>query len=238
MSGAGPEGASDVEIARLQGQVDDLLDVIYRVSHDLQAPLRRVGAFSELLQQRAELEPRSMTWLGQVVTDAQLAQRRLGAVLTYSRIGRDWAPAACGVSALIAEAIEATVALDERAVDVCAPIASLRVDKATLTAAVSAVLANAARFAEQTIEVSARIDDDGRFSISVFNDGPVIGERQRQRVTQLFNSTEPASRAGVGLAMAQRVMRLHGGAVCIGDRDGHGCDVVLHGWQQPAPSTV
>ena len=230
MSGAVSGPISTEERARLRAQIADLKDVIYRVSHDLQAPLRRVGAFSELIMRRATLDDRMTTWLTQICDDAQLAQRRLDTVLAYSRIGRDWVPTRVPAAELLERAVRGS-GVDRSRLKISAGEVGLCVDPVSLSQAIMAVVANAARFSTQTIEINARLGDDAAFVIEVFDDGPGIAVRDRDRCRQLFHTTEPAAHAGLGLAVAQRVMRLHGGEVRVGDRDGHGCLVTLQGHQ-------
>ncbi len=63
-------------------------DILYRISHDLGAPLRHAKNFSSLLSDRyqSSLDETALDWLRIIGDSAEKAQTMLDGLLTYSRI--------------------------------------------------------------------------------------------------------------------------------------------------------
>jgi signal transduction histidine kinase len=70
------------------------------------------------------------------------------------------------------------------------------------------------------VQVSARANGDGTTEVSVADHGPGIPEADRERVLERFvrlegSRTRPGF--GLGLSLANAVMRLHGGSLKLED---------------------
>lgn len=65
-----------------------LQQLIYRLSHDLRAPLRGIVGVSGLLHKRygEQLDEKARRWLDLLVKDSQKANQQVEALLTYSRL--------------------------------------------------------------------------------------------------------------------------------------------------------
>ena len=68
--------------------------------------------------------------------------------------------------------------------------------------------------------------------MAVLDEGPGIPAEQRERVIQPFyqidgSVTRAQGGAGLGLSIAERTARLHGGMLLIGQAPGHGARVAL-----------
>jgi signal transduction histidine kinase len=77
-----------------------------------------------------------------------------------------------------------------------------------------------------TIEVSAA-DRGTEVEFAVADDGPGIPEGSREKVFQMFHRIQQDDRpgAGIGLALAKRIVELHGGRIWIEPRAGRGTTV-------------
>ena len=69
--------------------------------------------------------------------------------------------------------------------------------------------------------------DDGRITTRVFDTGPGINADDLPRIFDRFFQINPArghstNGAGLGLAIAQRILQLHDGAIAVESRPGHG----------------
>jgi signal transduction histidine kinase len=98
---------------------------------------------------------------------------------------------------------------------------------------VANLLENAVRYTPQggTVEVTARRNADG-VTIEVLDEGPGIPESEQARVFERFYRADAARSssdggAGLGLAIAQWIVDLHGGQIRPERRDPHGCRMVV-----------
>lgn len=100
-------------------------------------------------------------------------------------------------------------------------------DPARLEQVLTNLLDNAARLTapDSEIEVATREVHDG-VEISVSDRGPGAPEDARQRLLEPHNQGENGGRAGLGLAIANRIMKEHGGQLRWETRDGGGSTFV------------
>lgn len=194
-----------------QNEAIELNRAIRRTAHDLQAPMRRIDAFLSLLVRcLGAVDPQCQQYVDQIQRDARLGQARLQALSTYARLARDFDRAALALRPFL-EQCAATQTNPAICVRVDAPDLTIMAHEPTLRQAVVAVLDNAVRFARTEVWVRGRGDATG-FTIAVQDDGSGL-EMEPVRCLDLFTSLTPQTHMGLGLAVAQRVMRLHGGQV-------------------------
>jgi two-component system sensor histidine kinase PilS (NtrC family) len=116
------------------------------------------------------------------------------------------------------------------------PGLAISVDNAGATAvgdplALGVVLDNLVRNAAEAVEgrggrVTVRVESGpGLARVSVDDDGPGVSEEVRARLFAPFASTKPSG--GLGLALARRLARLHGGDVMLEERLGPGARFVV-----------
>ena len=95
------------------------------------------------------------------------------------------------------------------------------------------VLENALAFSpdDEPVEVavSAR---GGEVELAVADRGPGVPEAMRERIFEAFTQTDSSTTRsheglGIGLYLARRIMRAHGGTIGVGDREGGGSVFVL-----------
>jgi two-component system, OmpR family, sensor histidine kinase ChvG len=97
-------------------------------------------------------------------------------------------------------------------------------DALQLERVVDNLLDNAVSFSPPGGEVEVRVwAEGGRVHLSVSDDGPGIGPREREKVFDRFHSVRPAEEAfgvhsGLGLAIARSIAEAHDGTLTIVDR--------------------
>jgi PAS domain S-box-containing protein len=105
--------------------------------------------------------------------------------------------------------------------------------------AVGVVIENALDYAEgQPIDIELK-DGAGGMRISVSDHGPGVPSEERERIFDLFaqvdaSDTRPHEGLGVGLFLARRVMRLHGGELDCAERPDGGSTFTLRFTSPPA----
>ncbi len=87
------------------------------------------------------------------------------------------------------------------------------------------LLLNACQAAHKEVQVHVGQDDQGNVEWSTADDGPGANDEQLSWLTEPFSTTHFAQ-FGLGLALARRVVELHGGSVSAGNRPEGGFRVV------------
>jgi len=115
-------------------------------------------------------------------------------------------------------------------IDVVAPAeAELVADPRLYQRAVDNLLRNAMRYAKHRVRVELLEETDG-VTVTIEDDGPGIPEEDRQRVLEPYarlgsDRDRRSGGAGLGLAIVNRILRGHGGAVRIGQSELGGAKV-------------
>ena len=128
------------------------------------------------------------------------------------------------------------VVADEKAVTVDVEgDAPLHADRRLVQRALNNLFANAVRHAPSNTPVRVRIatEIDGGVSIAVANAGPGIAAEHLPRVFDRFYRTDPsrpdsAESSGLGLAIVQSIMRMHGGRATAASEPGGLTSFTLH----------
>jgi PAS domain S-box-containing protein len=132
---------------------------------------------------------------------------------------------------LVAEAIESHQAAAERRrltleVAVEAGLPAVKADRHRLLRVLGNLLGNALKFTPGggtvTVGCEARPEGDVRFRVA--DTGPGIPEEDQRHLFDLFWQAAPESRggAGLGLAIAKRIVEAHGGRLWVDSRPGEG----------------
>jgi PAS domain S-box-containing protein len=208
------------------------------LGHELRQPLSALTAAMSLLAVTASSDKSERIWQ---VTSRQLKlmNRLVDDMLDLSRIERgklllDRAP--LDLRDVVREAIESTAhVVRERAqhVHVATPECRLpiRGDAARLQQVVSNLLTNASKFSADggTIEVSLRQSDECA-RLSVRDSGRGVPPAELHTIFEPFAQTHPGGSGGlgIGLAVVQQLVRLHGGTVeAHSEGEGTGCEFVV-----------
>ncbi|MBE3069667.1 MAG: GAF domain-containing protein, partial [Planctomycetes bacterium] len=79
------------------------------------------------------------------------------------------------------------------------------------------------------VEVATRVSPHGsEVWITVADNGPGIPHDEQPRIFQAFYSTKGHKGTGLGLAVAQKVAREHGGNITVNSKPGEGAAFVIH----------
>lgn len=218
-----------IELARLGGTFDDLLDRIERgtaqqrrfladAAHELRNPIASILTRLETHDQNTALAGAEMAWLH---SDAARLASVVDSLLSLARLDAD--------IPLRAEPVD----LDDLVFDHARSITGRRIDlshvsaaqvsgdRAALDRVVRNLLDNAARHANTAISVL--LSDDGHtVTLTVADDGPGIAEADRESVFVRFTRLDDARArdeggAGLGLAIVHDIVERHHGNIHIED---------------------
>lgn len=194
----------------------------YIASHDLQEPLRMVGSFAELLDEEYadRFDEQGASWLQFMVDGARRMQALVRGLLDYSRVGREEAKhEPVDMNALLEDVlVELSEAIEEAGAEVSRDdCPSVLGHRAQLHGLLLNLVSNAVKFRapdrRPRVHVECRTVE-GRALISVEDNGIGIDEQYAERVFEIFQRLhvrEEYPGTGIGLAVAKKVVELHGG---------------------------
>lgn len=231
--------ALDHMAERLDGLLRAQKELLRDVSHELRSPLARVQAALGLARQQSGNA--AARELDRIEHETERLGDLIGQILSLSRLES-------GVGLTVREPVSVNELLDEVARDaeleadahgckvrLFAPVAtSLEGDPTLLHSAIENVLRNAVRHTRPGTDVNLVLSAepaDG-CAITVEDRGPGVPEDMLPRIFEPFVRVgEARDRAsggyGLGLAIAQRAVQAHGGAITAANRPGGGLAITL-----------
>jgi signal transduction histidine kinase len=227
----------------------ELEDFTYSVAHDLRAPLRAIISFTDALTEdcAGSLDATGLDYLRRIRGRAQRMSELIDGILTLSRIHRTALQSSqCDLSALaraVFEQLQAqspgrTVrfALQEGLVD--------QGDPQLLRSVLESLLGNAWKFTRERavaeIEFGAKQEQGGR-TYFVKDNGAGFEMAYLHKlfgVFQRLHSQAEFEGNGVGLAIAQRIIRRHGGRIWGEGQPGQGACFFFTLSEPPRPSAT
>jgi len=231
----------DAMAERLEAILESQKRLLRDVSHELRSPLARMGVALELARKRAGTEAQPA--LDRIERDALRLGELISEILQLTRLeagdpgGQSEAVA---LDELVGQVV-ADVDFEARgrgrsvALELAESARGARIAgrPELLRRAFENVLRNAARFAPEGTAVECQVGRaDGHIEITVRDRGPGVPAADLAEIFRPFFRVESArdretGGAGIGLAIAQSAMRLHGGTVRAENVDGGGLKVVL-----------
>jgi two-component system CheB/CheR fusion protein len=208
--------------AELRAINEELEAFCYAVAHDLRAPLRGISGFSQLLQQKLQLDPSSAEGrdFQRIIDNAKRMAQLISGLLDLSRLTRQ---------PLKPEPVDLSVEARSIAQDlqgpagrkgtrfVIAPGLRARGDANLLRALLQNLLENSWKFTAKhpraTIEFGAKRVDGG-LAFFVRDDGAGFDPSHAQKLFTVFHRLhrpEEFPGTGIGLATAMRIVTRHGG---------------------------
>jgi signal transduction histidine kinase len=192
------------------------------ISHELRTPIARMRFALEMLSSTDEREERERLW-AMMEADLEELDHLIDTSLTYARFERE-APephfSSVQFADWLSEEVE-SVRLLGRNLDITVDTSklpenlSVDLDRKAMPYALRNLLRNAFKYANAHIAISAEIDQE-RILVHVDDDGIGIPPENREQIfsafTRLDRSRDRSTGGyGLGLAIARRVLELHGG---------------------------
>ena len=207
--------------ANLRQLEQDRALLLAGVSHDLRTPLAR-------LRLGIEMNTRDEATLAGMVDDIEEMDRIIGQFLEFARTDEDAAREASDANAIVATCVEryARSGKDVRFAPGTIPATGLR--PTAFSRLVTNLIDNAIAYGAPPVEVTTR-RDDGNIVLDVADRGPGIAPDDVERLKQPFTRASSArtnaagvAGAGLGLAIVDRIARLHGGTFDLLSREAGG----------------
>ncbi len=197
---------------------------IYSVSHDLRGPLRHMSGYAEIIREdpASQLSDDAKSSLLRIDKAANRLMQLIDSLLHLSRIGRK--PLALRPTKLddvVALALrECEAELKARHVTWHrTPLPVVNADPALLQLVFANLLSNALKYTrprELAVITIGTAEVDGRLSVFVRDNGVGFDPRLKDRLFGVFERLHSAAEFeghGVGLTIADRIIRKHGGRI-------------------------
>jgi len=214
----------------------ELESFIYSVSHDLRGPLRHISGFAELLMRDIadKLDEKGKRYLSRIHDGSVKMSRLIDDLLNLSRISRQ-------------EIQRTVVNMSEMATSIVADLREARPDRSVyvnikvdltsfadgglIEVALSNLLRNAWKFTAKTENPSIEfgtIEKDNKIIYYIRDNGAGFDQKYAGKMFWPFHrlhSEASFEGTGIGLAIVERIIRLHGGKVWAEGLEGKGATI-------------
>ena len=193
----------------------------FSISHDLRSPLGAILTFAAILTEdhADRLDPQGREWLERISNSARTAVSMMDSLLVFLGIGRQpMRPGPCDVEALVQEVVEELKTADAARASVSiGSLPGCSADEALLKALFTQLLSNALRFSARVPAPAVEIgghETSEQWVYFVRDNGIGFEMKHAHRLFGLFERLHARqSGHGVGLAIAGRIVRRHGGRI-------------------------
>jgi len=218
---------------KLERNKAELDTFVYRISHDLKAPVVSLCGMASLLSEDygEKLGEQGKHYLSRLMANAGFIERLLADLLAYSRVGRkELSPEqlqADGVVQRILGQFSKEIAGRKIRVEVRSPLPELFFVREQLEQIFSHLISNAIRFMgnqpNPVIEIGGFATDAG-VTFYVRDNGIGIDPQYHQLIFGVFERLKEVETegTGMGLALVRKILDLAGGKIWIDSKKGEG----------------
>lgn len=234
--------ASQLEATNLE-----LEQFAYIVSHDLQAPLRSIGNFAQLIERKSadRLDTRGREFLTLIREGVGEMQRLIEALLRMSRLTRQTLQIELVDSQRLVQRVCETLSADiaqQQAEVHFEDLPRVYGDADLLVQLFQNLIGNGIKFRRPgvapRVSITARAQD-GEWRFSVEDNGTGLSPQNLGRLFQVFRRFHSSSEypgTGIGLALCRKIVQLHGGRIWAESEEGKGSVFHFTLPQEPTPT--
>ena len=224
--------ALELANAQLKASNAELEQFAYAASHDLQAPLRTVSSFCQLLRDHCDgtIDDTAQTYIDFAVEGAERMRTLIHDLLEYSRVGRRPSePSEVSAEHAVREAsLDLREAIrDSNAILEFGTLPRLRAHLHELSQVFRNVIGNAIKYrgeAPPLIQIEVA-DEHSHWRFTVRDNGIGIEPDFHECIFDVFRRLHPRSQyggTGIGLAICRKVVELNGGRIWVESAVGDG----------------
>ena len=215
----------------LQRSNAELESFAYAVSHDLQAPLRSIKMFAQLLVEEYPelLQAQPKEYLEYIISGAEQMGNLIHDLLAYSRAGKNqqtWIPV--NLEDVVNTAIRNLNAMiqETKAVIQVGKLPTLMVNSTEMTQLFQNLISNSIKFCtkQPVIEIGT-IPHRDRWEIFVKDNGIGIDSQYHNQIFQVFHrlhSEDDYPGTGIGLSICHKIVKHYGGKIWLESKPNQG----------------
>jgi signal transduction histidine kinase len=218
---------------------------VTNVSHELKTPLTSISLFVEMLRQKRQPDPvKQEQYFSLMASETERLTRLINNVLDFSSLSKGkkaYALRVVDMGSVAREIVESQrVGLESRGFSVAfsAPERTpkgvrVEADPEALKQVLLNLLSNAEKYSAGAKEIEVEVaHEEKRIVVHVRDRGIGVSEKDRERIFREFFRVDDSLTArvqgtGLGLTIARRIARDHGGDLSHRPREGGGSDFVL-----------
>lgn len=217
---------------KLADSNQELEQFAYVVSHDLQEPLRKIKGYSDLLNRRyqGKLDQRADKYITNISDSVMRMQALIRDLLTYSRVSTSkpvFRPTDLAI--ILQQTLNdlSSIIKESNANIIAEPLPVINANPTQIRQLLQNLLSNAIKFrTQQTPQIHIYARREAQFwLIAVKDNGIGIDAQYAQRVFVIFQRLhyrEDYPGTGIGLAICQKIVELHGGKIWFESTPGAG----------------
>jgi PAS domain S-box-containing protein len=211
---------------------DSLREFTHVASHDLKSPLRGIADLVEWMREDLadNPQPKLTHNLDRISVRIKRMEQLITKLLRYARSEQVYADCQpIDFAVLVADILEVDPVPSDFIVDITVSAEPISAPQTPIETVLRNLISNAVKHHDRSSgRIGVEVVADGGYSrVSVTDDGPGIALSAQQRVFRLFQTASSAERAGsgLGLALAKRLVEIHGGRIELLSPvlDGRGC---------------
>ena len=210
----------------------DLQQFAYVVSHDLQAPLRSVTGFAQLLKRRfqGQLDQNADKYIEFIVDGLSHMKLMIESMLEFSRVetgAKPYQPVDCNT--IITNILNVQrFSIEENSISISVTeMPTVMADENQLERVFQNLINNAIKFCDKDnpkVEISVKPQDE-YWEFCVKDNGIGIDPKFHERIFQIFqrlHTSDEYEGVGIGLSVVKRIVERHGGTVRVDSTPGEG----------------
>jgi light-regulated signal transduction histidine kinase (bacteriophytochrome) len=199
-------------------------------SHDLQEPLRKISAFTALLNDRNKhnFDEPSRRYAEKIIDSSSRMQHLVKDILTLSSLRNEIELSPIDLNKTVSTALEnLELTIKEKdAVVRVEPLPTVQGNDHYLVQVFYNLVNNALKFNKQRPEIDIYADVvDGHAWVHVADNGIGIKEEYYEKIFQSFERLHHKAEypgTGLGLAITKKIIELHGGSIKVASIEGEG----------------
>ena len=217
-------------------------DFISSVSHELRTPLTAIKGWAEMLEDSskdASIDNATLSrGMGVIIGETERLSVMVEELLDFSRLQSGRMILQPMKLDIIAELSEAVLTFEQRAIrekkalnyEEIDDIIPVMGDKNRLRQVFVNIIDNALKYSDEggSVTITATRTENGFVDIAVADTGIGIPADQLEKVkTKFFKGNATRRGSGIGLAVADEIIRMHGGEILLDSIEGEGTTVII-----------